>query len=269
MAYNNWEPTLNGLEGNTMAQPRVFGHDAKAIVIGAIDNSNPNIFTNFTAGTEGYATLTGLATTGGGGTGLTVNGLSVGEIAPLVGNLTITTAGTGYSNGTSVVLTGGSGTGAKANVSVNAGVIDAINISDLGSKGYVIGDVLTVSGGNGDATVTVAGLLLTGVTLAAVGSGYTLPTLAAPQTITLADGVGAGVLPTFKLAQDVAINIPNTQERGCVVYNGNAEQTVSLITESGGAIVSFPLCQPGKTVGDKSPILAKRITAGSNLVAVY
>ena len=268
MAYNSWEPTLSGLEGNTMAQPRVFGHDAKAIVIGAIDNSNPNIFTNFTAGTEGYATLTGLATTGGGGTGLTVNGLSVGEIAPLVGNLTITTAGTGYSNGTSVVLTGGSGTGAKANVSVNAGVIDAINISDLGSKGYVIGDVLTVSGGNGDATVTVAGLLLTGVTLAAVGSGYTLPTLAAPQTITLADGVGAGVLPTFKLAQDVAINIPNTQLRGCVVYNGNAAQTVSLVTEAGNT-VNFPLCQPGKTVGDKSPILAKRITAGSNLVAVY
>jgi len=268
MAYNNWEPTLSGLEGNTMAQPRVFGHDAKAIVIGAIDNSNPNIFTNFTAGTEGYATLTGLATTGGGGTGLTVNGLSVGEIAPLVGNLTITTAGTGYSNGTSVVLTGGSGTGAKANVSVNAGVIDAINISDLGSKGYVIGDVLTVSGGNGDATVTVAGLLLTGVTLAAVGSGYTLPTLAAPQTITLADGVGAGVLPTFKLAQDVAINIPNTQRRGCVVYNGNAAQTVSLVTEA-DSTVNFPLCQPGKTVGDKSPILAKRITAGSNLVAVY
>jgi len=29
-----WEPTLDGLEGNMMAQPRVFGHDAKALIAG-------------------------------------------------------------------------------------------------------------------------------------------------------------------------------------------------------------------------------------------
>ena len=34
MAYNSWEPTLDGLEGNTMAQPRVFGHDAVALTAG-------------------------------------------------------------------------------------------------------------------------------------------------------------------------------------------------------------------------------------------
>ena len=29
-----WEPTLDGLEGNMMAQPRVFGHDAKGLTAG-------------------------------------------------------------------------------------------------------------------------------------------------------------------------------------------------------------------------------------------
>jgi len=29
-----WEPTLDGLEGNMMAQPRVFGHDAVALTAG-------------------------------------------------------------------------------------------------------------------------------------------------------------------------------------------------------------------------------------------
>ena len=261
---------MRGLEGNMMAQPRMFGHDAKAIVIGAIDNSNPNVFTNLTIGTEGYDNSGAISTTGGGGSGLTVIGISKGEIPSLTGNITITAGGSGYSAGTSVVLTGGSGTGAKANVDVNmSGAINSINISDLGSKGYLIGDLLEVSGGNGDAKVTVAGLVLTGVTVSAVGSGYTLPTLAAPQTITLAGGVGTGTDTTFRLAQDVAINIPNTQTRGCIVYNGNAAQTVSLVTEAGGSAVDFKLCQPGKTVGDKSPILAKRITAGSNLIAVY
>ena len=28
---------MDGLQGNMMAQPRVYGHDAKAIVIGAIN----------------------------------------------------------------------------------------------------------------------------------------------------------------------------------------------------------------------------------------
>ena len=32
--YNSWEPTLDGLEGNMMAQPRVFGHDAKGLTAG-------------------------------------------------------------------------------------------------------------------------------------------------------------------------------------------------------------------------------------------
>jgi len=172
---------MDGLQGNMMAQPRVFGHDAKAIVIGAINTSESNNGFTFVGGTSfvaGDVGSTMTAATGG----------ATFEITELIDNGAIlglrnTNPGSGYTVGTSINLTGGTGS-------------------------------------------------------------------------------GASFIPTN-------IDIPNTQQRGCVVYNGNAAQTVSLVTEAGGAAVDFPLCQPGKTVGDKSPILAKRITAGSNLVAVY
>tara|TARA_R110000772_G_scaffold5995_3_gene21222 strand:- start:936 stop:1454 length:519 start_codon:yes stop_codon:yes gene_type:complete len=172
---------MRGLEGNTMAQPRVYGHDAKAIVIGAINTSESN------------------------------NGFTF-----------------------------------------------------VGGTAFVAGDVgSTITAATGGATFEITELIDNGAILGLKninpGSGYTVGT-----SINLNGGTGSGAsfIPTN-------IDIPNTQQRGCVVYNGNAAQTVSLVTEAGGEAVDFPLCQPGKTVGDKSPILAKRITAGSNLVAVY
>lgn len=180
MAYNSWEPTLDGLEGNTMAQPRVFGHDAKTIVIGAINTSESNNGFTFVGGTAFVAGDVGetmTAATGG----------ATFEITELIDN----------------------------------GAILGLRNTNPGS-GYTVGTSINLNGGTGS---------------------------------------GASFIPTN-------IDIPNTQQRGCVVYNGNAAQTVSLVTEAGNT-VNFPLCQPGKTVGDKSPILAKRITAGSNLVAVY
>ena len=37
--FNAWEPGLDGLEGNFQAEPRVFAHDAKAIVVGAVNST--------------------------------------------------------------------------------------------------------------------------------------------------------------------------------------------------------------------------------------
>ena len=175
---------MRGLEGNTMAQPRVYGHDAKAIVIGAINTSESN------------------------------NGFTF-----------------------------------------------------VGGTAFVAGDVgSTITAATGGATFEITELIDNGAILGLKninpGSGYTVGT-----SINLNGGTGSGAsfIPTN-------IDIPNTQQRGCVVYNGGGAmgaQTVSLVTEAGGPAVDFPSCQPGKTVGDKSPILAKRITAGSNLVAVY
>ena len=67
---------------------------------------------------------------------------------------TLTSGGTGYSDGTAVATTGGSGTDLTLNTVTDSGVITKILINGDGA-GYVVGDTITVSGGNTDATITV------------------------------------------------------------------------------------------------------------------
>lgn len=73
-------------------------------------------------------------------------------------------AGTGYSNGTftGVATTGGSGTGLTLDITVAGGSVTAATIASPGN-GYTAGDVVTIVGGNNDATVTVATLTQTAV----------------------------------------------------------------------------------------------------------
>ena len=61
--------------------------------------------------------------------------------------------GTGYVDGDNN-LTGGSGTGGVVTIGTTAGVVTSLQIKSSGSN-YVIGDVLTIDGGNGDATITL------------------------------------------------------------------------------------------------------------------
>jgi len=66
--------------------------------------------------------------------------------------------GTGYTDGTyNVGVTGGSGSGAIIEVTVAVGIVTAAVLLD-GGFGYTDNDVLTLVGGNSDATVTVDGV---------------------------------------------------------------------------------------------------------------
>jgi len=67
----------------------------------------------------------------------------------------LTTAGTGYVNGT-FDLTGGSGSGAEAIVEISgaSGHVHSATFANVGS-GYVVGDVLTIAGGDDNATITL------------------------------------------------------------------------------------------------------------------
>ena len=73
-----------------------------------------------------------------------------------VSNFTLTTAGTGYSTGTMVATTGGTGYLFQVDITSVGGLgeISGITIADAGYK-YSIGDVITITGGNADATLTV------------------------------------------------------------------------------------------------------------------
>lgn len=96
------------------------------------------------------------------------------------------------------------------------------------------------------------------------GSGYDIGnviTLSSPPS-------GGSGLKIKVLANGLTLPGLSVEDRGAVIYNGNAAQSVEVITEAGNA-VTFPLVQPGTVVGDKVPILAKGVITGSNLIAVY
>ena len=186
---------MRGLEGNMMAQPRVFGHDAATVIAGAINIRIPAIEavsisvvgSGYDQSDVGDTLAQSGATTPSGGTGMQVN---ITEVSA-------------------------------------AGTLQAVEIITAGS-GYDVGNVITL------AAATSGG---TGAKLTVLADGLTLPGLA-------------------------------TSDRGAVIYNGNAEQSVEIITEAGSNVV-FPKVQPGTVVGDKAPMLAKGVISGSNLVAIY
>jgi|TARA_X000001382_G_scaffold105551_1_gene80760 hypothetical protein len=70
--------------------------------------------------------------------------------------LAITAAGTGYTDSLTGVATtyAGSGTGLTVSILVNAGVVTNVQIENPGS-GYTNGDIVTISAGNNDATLTL------------------------------------------------------------------------------------------------------------------
>jgi len=197
---------MKGLEGNMMAQPRVFGHDAATVTAGAINTTIPAIqAVKITAVGSDYALsevgdelAQSGATTPAGGTGMKVK----------IASLTII-----------------SGAGTVADPYVYG--VGSVEVSAAGS-GYDIDNVITLANSSGGGT---------GLKVKVLANGLTLPGL-------------------------------SVEDRGAVIYNGNAEQSVEIITEAGNA-VTFPKVQSGTVVGDKAPMLAKGVISGSNLVAIY
>ena len=142
-------------------------------------------------------------------------------------------------------------------------------VSDLisGGTGYTAATgVATTSSGSGTGLtvdIVVSGGVVTSFTVNAVGSGYVVG-----ETITIAGGTTNA---TFTITN---IDIPNTHERGCVLLHvANASANVSLIMESGnpgtlGDAITVRV-KAEDIVGHQCPLLVKRVTAGSDLVALY
>lgn len=128
----------------------------------------------FTPGT-GYVDATDVATTGGSGTGLTLD-ITASPI-DAADAVTVTTPGTGYVDATDLATTGGSGSGLLVSFTTAAGAVNNVVISNGGS-GYTLSDVVTIVGGNDDATLTITsvdagGEILT-VAVNNAGEGYTV-----------------------------------------------------------------------------------------------
>tara|TARA_X000001388_G_scaffold74863_1_gene68592 strand:+ start:11270 stop:11791 length:522 start_codon:yes stop_codon:yes gene_type:complete len=125
---------MRGLEGNFQAQPRVFAHDAVVIVPGAINKSAADGgVSELTSGGTGYAIGSGVATTGGTGTGLTVNILTVDT--GVITSFEVAAVGSGYLVGETITISTG---GANATFTITN--IDIPNTQERGCCIYV-GDI--------------------------------------------------------------------------------------------------------------------------------
>lgn len=121
--FNQWEPTLDGVEGNFQAEPRVFVHDARNVVLGNVASlhslSGGDSNSDFVDGTT-YAT-----TSSASGTGLTLKVNASGGIV----------------TGVEIIVAGGQDTVA-------------------GTAAYVVGEIITIAspGAGADATLVVGSI---------------------------------------------------------------------------------------------------------------
>jgi len=271
---------MRGTQIKQADEVRVFAHDAKPVVVGAVNSSAEDggisaLITNdlYVVGTEIMTTTTGA------GTGLEVDILSVDTIdvndsnnigADIIGLVTnnFTDYNTGTYTGTVGVTAGyttsGAGTGLEIQVTVDdstapaVGTVVSVTILNEGT-GFLPGDTLTVTtavlGGAKDLGLKVGlGEILTfQVNPDNEGTGYEVDDL-----ITITGGVGLGA--TFTITN---VNIPGTENRGVCLYAG-ATGSISVVMESGNP-VTFPLVPEGTFL----PILVTSVTSGTDVIALY
>ena len=271
---------ISGLEGNMMAQPRVFSHDAVGIVVGAINTSDLTqgiTVTNPGNGVGKYAvgdTITLSNPTS------VVTGLLASITPPFNGATdgvySITVTGGDTVGG---VTTTGTGTGLTLSMTIAGGVTTAIKILTAGS-GYAVGNTITFANGTfGGSAAQVITLdadnfleavlsvdsidsdgKVTKYTITTPGAGYDIG-----QSLTSTSS-GSGVGFTCDVSN---IDIPHTQNRGCCIYVGASAGLTSLtvIMESGNT-ATFKTVSAGTIL----PILVTRVTTPlttNDVLALY
>jgi len=162
-------------------------------------------------------------------------------------------------------------------VAISAGSLQGALTITNGGSGFDssdVGDTVAQSGasspsGGSGATFNiteVTGDAVTGVELTSSATGGTGYAKGMVVTLAAAQSGGSGCQITVSAT---GANIPNTEKRGAVVYNGKSSaQDITIVTEAGNS-VEFKSCQPGTVVGHKAPMLAKKLVAGTDCVAIY
>lgn len=156
---------LRGLEGNFQAQPRVFAHDAKLIVIGAIDYSDANQGIKITNFGTGYAPGDFIDLSAGSGSiiaSIKVLTISGGSATGPVDTFEYRSFGKGYVVGNQLTQTNAVG---GQNFTCNVTSVNIPNTQERGCCLYV-GDVDTnganvevvMEGSNGTDTVVFKNL---------------------------------------------------------------------------------------------------------------
>jgi hypothetical protein len=168
------------------------------------------------AGGTGYASSTNVAANVAPGVGLTVN------TSVATPSFTITVPGTAYNIGTNIATTG-AGAGLTVNItSIGAsGSITGISINNPG-LGYAAGNIITITGGNANAKLTLTTLsngVVQSVSIANGGSGYS-----ASQVATITGG-GTNATININSVNNVSYFLPpdNLHRIGTVIYKDEKE----------------------------------------------
>ena len=172
-------------------------------------------------GGTGYSSATGLSPTGGNGSGATINTtVSIGVPQAI----TLTAGGTSYATENNVSTSGGTGADMTVNVVQTAGAITSIAINTAGT-GYTVGDVITVTAGDSNATFTIDSVsgAVSAVAVVDGGSGYVVG-----DTLTIP---GGGADATFEVATvvDGSITLTAVRDWYTTTQIGSTGLTLSAI----------------------------------------
>ena len=159
-SFNNFTD-LDAVNRVFQQEPRVFAHDAKSIVIGAINNSYPGHGLNMTNAGSTYSANDTISVSGGTGSSAVVTVLKVNASGEIT-NYEVSTFGNGYTKDD--VLTD-PGAGSAAFIVTN---VDIPHTANRGACVYI---------GNGGGNLTVIMESGSEVTFANVVSGQFLPIL--------------------------------------------------------------------------------------------
>ena len=204
---------------------------------------------NLVAGT-GYTTANALVTTGGSGTGLTVDIIADGNDGS-VNTLTLTTAGTGYTTASGVATTGGSGTGLTVDIinDDNDGSVNTLTLT-TGGTGYTTGNNVATTGGSGTGltvNIVASGGIITSATEFSGGTGYTIGNVVtvstgdANATVTITD-VSNGKINSVTIASSgTGYAIGNV----VTVSTGGANSTLTITDTDNGKITGVTVNAPG------------------------
>jgi hypothetical protein len=228
-----------------------------------------------TDGGSNYMTETNVATTGGTGTGATVN--ITATPAGVVATGSLTAIGTGYATATGVATTGGTGTGLTLDITTTStNAVTSIAYNDGASSGMFNDETAAVANGGTGSGLTIDVLTdgngnFVSVSINNAGSGYSAGDLVTLNQI-------AGVVAVTITAVDLTESITTTTiANGGTGYNANDVVTISggdnnatytVATVSGGVITAATIANPGVgyTAGDVLNIVDGSATFTINTV---
>ena len=214
-AYEQLRAMLNNLATATTLTLNLSGDPTpgSVVTLGSITNN----------GVGGFSNGTGVATTGGTGSGLTVNTTTSGGV---ITGIALNAAGSGYLVGDTLTI-----------ANANAGGVKTFNNATLtAGTGYASGTNIAATGGDGSSLtvdITASSGGITGVTVNTAGTGY-----AAGNTVTIANANASGIKTTGNVSAADASRTAGTYTIGASDYstqNSGSAATFSIVVNGSGA----------------------------------